>query len=202
MGLFIVIEGIDGSGKGTQAKLLMGHLRGLGRDPVLTGEPTRGPIGGIIRDHLADPYLDDRGLALLFAADRIEHLEKEVRPALESDRVVISDRYAYSSIAYQGQTIDVDWVAALNEYADRPDLVILLDIPPSLGRRRMMERGGDLEYFEEDEGFQEGVRKTYLDLSKGHHLPESLKTRWLIVDASKRRVEILDKIWDIVEGLL
>jgi len=202
MAPFIVIEGIDGCGKGTQAKLLFEHLKEIGKEPRLTSEPTKGPIGKMVREHMSDPFLEDKSLALLFASDRMEHLDKEILPALDNDYIVISDRYVYSSIAYQGQTIDIDWVANINAYADRPDLVILMDIQPSLARRRMKERGDDFEYFEEDESFQEGVRKTFLELSRGKHLPESLKTRWIVIDASLRKVEIADKIWDAVESML
>ena len=201
MAPFIVIEGIDGCGKGTQAKLLLDHLKELGKDVLLTAEPTKGPLGKMIRDHLSDPFLDDGSLALLFAADRIEHLERDVRPALDAGKIVISDRYVYSSIAYQGQKVDLDWVGDINKYADRPDLVILLDIPPSLGRKRMEERGDEFEYFETDTGFQEGVRRTFLDLSKNHHLPPSLETKWLVINGTEDKGVISDHIIDAVMSL-
>ena len=202
MAPFIVIEGIDGCGKGTQAKLLLEHLKDLGKDVLLTAEPTRGPLGKMIREHLSDPFLDDESLALLFAADRIEHLEKEVRPGLDAGKIVISDRYVYSSIAYQGQRVDLDWVGDVNKYADRPDLAILLDINPQLAGKRMKERGDDLEYFEEDQDFQSGVKRTFIDLSRNHHLPESLKTKWLVIDASKDKGLIADHIIDAVTTIL
>ena len=201
MTLFIVIEGIDGCGKGTQTKLLFEYLKDLGKDVLTTAEPTKGPLGKLIREHLSDPFLDDESLALLFAADRIEHLEREVRPALDANKIVISDRYVYSSIAYQGQKVDIDWVSEINKYADRPDLAIFIDITPQLGKRRMKERGDDLEYFEEDEDFQGGVRKSFVELSRGRHLPETLKTKWLVIDGSKRKVEIADIIQDAVTSL-
>jgi dTMP kinase len=156
----------------------------------------------LIREHLSDPFLDDESLALLFAADRIEHLEREVRPGLDDGKIVISDRYVYSSIAYQGQKVDLDWVGDVNKYADKPDLAILLDINPQLAERRMKERGDDLEYFEEDQDFQNGVKRTFIDLSRNHHLPESLKTKWLVIDASKDKGEIADHIIDAVISLL
>ncbi|MGA1820558.1 MAG: dTMP kinase [Thermoplasmatota archaeon] len=202
MAPFIVIEGIDGCGKGTQARLLFEHLKGLGKDVVLTAEPTKGPLGKLIREHLQEPFLDDESLALLFAADRIEHLEKEVRPALDAGKAVISDRYVYSSIAYQGQRVDLEWVGEINKYSDRPDIAILLDISAQLAQRRMKERGDEMEYFEEDDDFQEGVKKTFIELSRGRHLPESLKTKWFVVDASERKVEIADRIRDAVESIL
>lgn len=202
MAPFIVIEGIDGCGKGTQARLLFEHLKGLGKDVVLTAEPTKGPLGKLIREHLQEPFLDDESLALLFAADRIEHLEKEVRPALDAGKAVISDRYVYSSIAYQGQRVDLEWVGDINKYADRPDMAILLDISAQLAQRRMKERGDEMEYFEEDDDFQDGVKKAFIELSRGRHLPDSLKTKWFVVDASERKVEIADRIRDAVESIL
>lgn len=198
MSPFIVIEGIDGSGKGTQADLLKKRLIEIGREVFLTSEPTGTPTGKLIREHLADPFLDDEALALLFASDRIEHLEKEIRPALESGKIVISDRYVYSSIAYQGQRVDMDWVGDINKYSDRPDLVILLDMDPRVTENRMKDRGGDMEYFEMDRYFQEDVRKTFIKLSRGQNQPESLKTRWLVVDGSMDKGVVHERIWDMV----
>jgi dTMP kinase len=202
MSPFIVIEGIDGSGKGTQAKLLKERLKDLGRDVLLTSEPTKGPTGRLIREHLSNPFLDDEALALLFASDRIEHLEKEIRPALESGKIVISDRYVYSSIAYQGQKIDMEWVGDINKYSDKPDIAILLDIDPRITERRMKDRGEDLEYFETDRTLQEDIRKSFQRLSRGQVQPNSLKTKWIVIDASLDKSEIQDRIWDNVMDLI
>ncbi|MFO8050765.1 MAG: dTMP kinase [Thermoplasmatota archaeon] len=202
MSPFIAIEGIDGSGKGTQAKFLAARLKEMGRDVLLTREPTKGPTGKLIRDHLSNPFLDDEALALLFASDRIEHLEKEVRPAIDAGKVVISDRYVYSSIAYQGQKVDMEWVGEVNKYADRPDLAILLDVDPRISERRMHDRGDELEYFERDRDLQESVRKAFQRLSRGQHQPESLKTKWLVVDGSLDKGDIQERIWDMVSSLL
>lgn len=202
MSPFIAIEGIDGSGKGTQAKLLADRLKDLGRAVLLTSEPTKGPTGKMIREHLSNPFLDDEALALLFASDRIEHLEKEVRPALDSDKIVISDRYVYSSIAYQGQKVDMEWVGDINKYADRPDLAILLDLDPKLTERRMHDRGDELEYFEMDRNFQDDVRKSFQKLSRGQNQPESLKTKWFVVDGALDKGDIQERIWDVVSPLL
>lgn len=202
MSPFIVIEGIDGSGKGTQAKALKERLKDLGKDVLLTREPTKGPTGRLIREHLSNPFLDDEALALLFASDRIEHLEKEIRPAMDSGKFVISDRYVYSSIAYQGQKIDMEWVGDINKYADKPDLAILLDLDPKIAERRMKDRGGDMEYFEVDRYFQEDVRKAFQRLSRGQMQPESLKTKWLVIDASLDMSEVQDRIWDNVMDIL
>lgn len=197
---FIVIEGIDGSGKGTQVELLGKRLEEAGVDVMLTFEPTRGPIGEIIRDHMRDPSLDDRSLALLFAADRIEHIEKEISPALLSGRTVISDRYAYSSIAYQGQTVDPGWVGMINSDALRPDLVVILDMGSSEVRRRIQDRG-TTDCFEEDLIFLEGVRNLFLSMSGGEHLPENLMTRFLVLDATQDPERISEIMWDVVSSI-
>ena len=202
MAPFVVIEGIDGCGKGTQANLLMGRLKELGREVVLTREPTKGAVGKLIRDHLSNPFLDDKSLALLFAADRIEHIEKEVIPNLEQGKIVISDRYAYSSIAYQGQTLDPDWVASINDHALKPDAVVLIDLDPAIARKRIEGRDEGMEYFEHDPHFQEGVRKTFLALSKGQHLPESLKTNFIVVSGEGDKKEIFERIWDKLESIV
>lgn len=202
MAPFVVIEGIDGCGKGTQASLLMGRLKELGKEAVLTQEPTKGPLGKLIREHLSNPFLEDKSLALLFAADRIEHIEKEVIPNLEQGRIVISDRYAYSSIAYQGQTLDPDWVASINDHALRPDAVVLIDVDPGSARRRIEGRDEGMEVFERIPHFQDGVRKTFLALSKGQHLPRSLKADFIVVDGEGDKKEIFQRIWDKLEPIV
>ncbi len=200
MAPFIVIEGIDGSGKGTQAELLGKRLESVGVDVALTFEPTGGPIGKIIRDHMKDPFLDDRSLALLFASDRIEHIRNEVSPALSEGKVVISDRYAYSSIAYQGQTVDPGWVGMINSDALRPDLVIILDMGSSEVKKRIKDRG-TTDCFEEDLSFLEGVRNMFLSISGGEYLPGNLMTRFLLLDATEDPDRISDMIWNVVSSI-
>jgi dTMP kinase len=202
MSPFIVFEGIDGCGKGTQAKHLVQNLKGLEKDLLLTVEPTRGPIGRMIREHMSSPYMDDKTLALMFAGDRIEHVHKDIIPALESGKIVISDRYVYSSIAYQGQMVDIDWVGQINSYAEKPDLVFILDVDPRTARRRMEDRDDDFEYLEEDPDFQEGCRRTFNGFPKGKNLPESLKTNFVVIDGEKEESEISDIVWDHVMDLL
>jgi dTMP kinase len=202
MAPFVVFEGIDGCGKGTQANLLMGRLKDLGKEAVITREPTKGAVGKLIRDHLSNPFLDDKSLALLFAADRIEHVEKEVIPNLDRGAIVISDRYAYSSIAYQGQTLDPEWVASINDHALRPDAVVLIDLDPATARKRIEGRDEGMEYLEADPHFQEGVRRTFHALSKGQHLPDSLRTEFIVVSGEGDRKEIFERIWDKLEAVV
>ena len=202
MSLFIAFEGIDGCGKGTQAKILVQNLKGIGKDVILTMEPTKGPIGRMIREHMSSPFLDDKTLALMFAGDRIEHLQKEVIPEMEAGKIIVSDRYVYSSIAYQGQMVDIEWVGKVNSYAEKPDLVFILDVDPRTARKRMEDRDDDFEYFEEDPDFQEGCRRTFNGFPKGKHLPESLKTKFVVIEGDKGISEISDIVWDHVSALI
>jgi dTMP kinase len=162
-GTFIVVEGIDGAGTTTHARLLAKSLKSGTRDVVLTCEPTNGPIGGLIRQILQRRlFVADatgpRGfawstLALLFAADRLDHLDSVILPALTDGDVVVSDRYDLSSLAYQSATAPegtdaLPWIRSLNTRAARPDLTIVLDVPAEVAAERRRGRGGVEEVFE------------------------------------------------------
>jgi len=162
-GLFIVIEGIDGCGSTTHAKLLGEAIRGRGAEVVLTCEPSSGPVGTLIRQALqrrlpgpdasTPRHLDWTTLALLFAADRMDHLHSTVVPALRAGSVVISDRYDLSSLAYQSVTAHdgsdpVPWIRTLNTQALRPDLTLVIDVPAEVAEERRRARGGVEELFE------------------------------------------------------
>ncbi|HKO51666.1 MAG TPA: dTMP kinase [Polyangiaceae bacterium] len=162
-GLFVVVEGIDGCGSTTHAKLLAQALERGGREVVLTCEPSTGPVGVLIRQALqhrlfasdgASPRTFDwRTMALLFAADRMDHLEFTVTPALRSGSVVISDRYDLSSLAYQSVTAHdgsdpIPWIRQLNAQALRPDVTIVIDVPAEVAEERRRVRGGVEEMFE------------------------------------------------------
>lgn len=153
--MFIVFEGLDGSGTTTQVDRIAQKLRAQKIACLTTFEPSQGPIGVMIRQALrrrlmlpGGEALDHRSLALLFAADRIDHLRAVVEPALALEQVVISDRYVHSSLAYQGATLDQRWVDAINAQARTADLVIWLDVPVEECLRRMAVRGGERELFE------------------------------------------------------
>jgi len=130
-GTFIVIEGLDGSGKSTQTALLASFLREHGVQVCATFEPTQYLIGGLIRSFLANdwkssPYC----LQLLFAADRAHHLEKEIIPSLKAGMAVVCDRYFFSSFAYGASDCDVDWLIDVNREFILPDLTILIESAP------------------------------------------------------------------------
>lgn len=161
--MFIVVEGIDGCGKTTQAKLLADWLQATGRDVLLTAEPTRGRIGRFLREVLSGKTaIDPRTLALLFTADRYEHLNSEIEPALRNNRIVVSERYYHSTICYQAaQGIPWKWLIDLNKFARKPDYTFLVDVPP----RESVKRKTLREIFEEEE-FLEKVRDNYLKLDR------------------------------------
>ena len=143
LGRFVVLEGIDGSGTTTQVARLAERLRAM-RVPVrATREPSEGPIGTLIRQILSGRLIVPGGsapgwttMALLFAADRMDHIESDIAPFVASGGVVVSDRYDASSLAYQSISSgadsknSVEWIRALNRYARRPDLTIVLDLEP------------------------------------------------------------------------
>jgi len=154
-GFLLALEGVDGSGKTTQAQLLAVSLLQMGRKVVLTREPTTGPVGQKLRRYLQGPArnLSPREELDLFLADRREHVDSVINPALAGGRMVITDRYYYSTVAYQGALgLDPGEILAANEaFAPRPDLVFLLlmSVPQALERlqrkRQVSELGPYLE---------------------------------------------------------
>ncbi|MBN2361371.1 MAG: dTMP kinase [Deltaproteobacteria bacterium] len=165
-GLLIVLEGIDGAGTTTQGRRLVRRLRRRGWRAHFTCEPSRGPVGRYIRACLAQtPGPSSELLALLFAADRIDHYESEIAPLLEAGAVVVSDRYLLSSLAYQGVEGDARWVAQLNDRAPRADLTILVDVPAAVAARRRSGRGGHPDRYERG-AFLDGVARRYRELAR------------------------------------
>jgi len=156
-GRFIVFEGIDGAGTTTQARLLSRWLGRHGRDVVATAEPSRGPIGVFLREALAGRVaarvagpLPAPSIALLFAADRFEHLHSEVEPALARGADVVCDRYLLSSLAYQGLDNDARWIETLNAGVRPADLVLFVDVPAEVASGRRAKRGGAPDLYEVD----------------------------------------------------
>lgn len=159
-GVFIVLEGIDGCGSTTQAKLLVETLRQQGHAVTATAEPSTGAVGRLIRQALsgsdASVAFDWATMALLFAADRLHHVQEVVAPALAAGQIVVSDRYDLSSVAYQSATATegqamVPWIQSLNRFARRPDLTVVLDIDADTAEHRRRSRGGPEEIFEKRE---------------------------------------------------
>ena len=159
-GIFIVIEGLDGSGKTTQANFLAKKLVKTYK-VLLTAEPSLGKIGTFIREDCLyeDKRLPTEAEALLFAADRIEHMNNEVKPALDEGKLVICDRYIYSSLAYQGSSgLSLDWIKTINARALQPDFSIFIDVCPEKVIERLKRKKSVMETLET----QQRVREFYL----------------------------------------
>ncbi len=142
-GLFIVLEGIDGSGKDTHIKFLAKELRELGYAVVETAEPSRDRVGTFLKRYAKrkEERLPAESEALLYASDRFDHVKNVIKPALRRDQIVISARYYYSSMAYQGAVgVDLDWIKERNRFALKPDLAVLLDILPEYSLHRLKRR--------------------------------------------------------------
>ncbi len=152
--LFIALEGIDGSGTSTQTGALSACLRDRGHEVHETCEPSRGPIGRMIRERLSTrcAAIDPAALALLFAADRLDHLSCEIEPALARGAVVISDRYVLSSLVYQSIECDGPWVQGINAQARWPDICALVSLPWDKAVARVTARqttaGGEKERYD------------------------------------------------------
>lgn len=154
--MFLVVEGLDGAGTTTQARQLANALRARGLRTTETHEPTERPVGRTLRQALRRELtlpdggpLDPATMALLFAADRIDHLRATVEPALSRGEVVISDRYVHSSLAYQSDELPIRWVDAINARARRADLVLWLEVPVDVCIERLSQRGGTPEIYEQ-----------------------------------------------------
>ena len=193
-GIFICLEGLDGCGKSTQAKALVKWLRSIGREAILTAEPTNGPIGRLLRRILrGEINVNPLAEAMLFAADRCCHLEEAIKPALREGKVVVCERYIHSSLAYQqARGVPDRIIRMFNEPFPRPNLVILLDVPVEVAMERMSKKA--LNEFEKNREFQEKVRKNYLALFRKEKLP--------IVDGTLPPVELTERIKKLVIPLL
>jgi dTMP kinase len=159
-GLFVVFEGIDGAGTSTQIERFAAALRAKKRLVHVTREPSGGPIGSLIRLVLTErvtlPARNAGSMALLFAADRLDHLECEVAPLLRDGYIVLSDRYDLSSLTYQTATSDdenssVTWVRELNKQARRPDVTLVIDTSPEVAATRRRHRGGPHELYDDND---------------------------------------------------
>ncbi len=200
-GLFVCFEGGEGAGKSTQSRLLHDWLVARGETVLLTFEPGDTPVGKELRRIVLDPAtgdLSDRTEALLYAADKAEHVDHVVLPALERGEVVITDRYVDSTLAYQGagRTLDVAEVEAVARWAThdlRPHLTVVLDLAPEAGLGRFDERdrieGQSLE-------FHERVRQGFLDLAAAD--PD----HYVVLDARAPIEEIAAAIQERISPLL
>jgi len=154
-GLFIVVEGLDGSGSTTQCRMLKNFLDIKGIKSIVTKEPTNNLIGGLIRGVLTgDWQINPEGLQLLFSADRAHHLEKEIVPALGRGVTVICDRYMFSTLAFGAVDCGMEWLKVLNQKFLQPDIAFFLEVKPEECIRRISAGRDKFELFENKEKLQ------------------------------------------------
>jgi dTMP kinase len=212
-GVFIVIEGIDASGSTTQTERLAGYLKEDGSKVLQTREPSDGPAGMLIRlalarrlsgpnwipDHqevVAPAFspLDVHALALLFAADRRDHVSTRIEPALERGHHVVCDRFTLSSLAYQGLHVDMEWILSINRHAGVPDLTIFLDVPAINADLRIRYSRLQRDDFERLD-LQERVQRKYREaIAHGHPGLGRIE----VVDASRP----VGTVWKMVKQLV
>ncbi len=194
-GKFIAFEGIDGAGLTTQAELLEKYLRSKKHDVILTKEPTNNLIGGLIRAALRKEWItSNRTLQLLFSADRAHHVEKEIIPALESGKIVITDRYFLSTIAYGMVELEKEWLKALNSKFLIPDIIFIIDIPVEVSLERIKISRFGFELFEERAKLEK-VRKNFIELSKEYE-------NCFLIDGNRKIEEVHMDIVRLVEEKL
>ena len=201
-GLFVAFEGPEGAGKSTQVARLARRLKEAGRAVLVTREPGGTPAGDRIRDVVLDPDLEIAPLAefLLYAAARAQHVEERIRPALERGATVLCDRFAASSVAYQGygRGLDPAWVRALNERATgglTPDATVLLDVPSDVGMGRIAARGATDRLERADLPFHRRVRDGFLTEASVHG-------DWIVVNAAEGESDVADAIWNALRPRL
>lgn len=201
---FVTLEGGEGVGKSTQARRLVERLDQSGIAAIATREPGGSPGAETLRDLLLSGKVKDLGAkaeAILFAAARIDHIDRKIAPALAAGTWVVSDRFADSTRAYQGALggLDAGFLRALERVTLgdlRPDLTLILDLPPEIGLARAAQRrapGAALDRFErEGPAFHAALRKAYLDIAAAE--PE----RCVVVDAAQSEDEVAQAIWDAI----
>lgn len=194
-GLLISLEGPDGCGKSTQAKLLVKWLKSEGYEAKITREPTDSPLGKTLRDSLNGKIdLSIEAEALLFASDRAQHVKDTIKPSLEKGEIVVTERYLHSSLAYQpSRGLPLDWVKEINKYAIKSDLTIFIDIPIEIGYERTNSEGKS-DVFESDLELQKKVREAYKELAKEEDMP--------IIDGTKTKEKVRRRIIEEVKKLL
>lgn len=203
-GLFIALEGGEGAGKSTHARLVALWLREQGRRPILTREPGGSPLAEAVRDVVLRRWREGMNgtteLLLMFAA-RAAHLNATIRPALASGRDVVCDRFIDATYAYQGAgrglpVRQIDTLAEMVLRGLQPDLVLILDVPPSVGSRRVRKRGTQNRFDRERARFAQTVREAYLKRAKRE------PRRYAVIDASGKPKDVEQEIKRILEERL
>jgi len=192
-GIFICIEGLDGSGKTTHAHKLVRNLQKKRFDAIYTTEPSRGERGTFIRGTILEgkkrvPRVVE---AVLFAVDRVEHINKDVKPALNEGKIVVSDRCVYSSLAYQGAAgLDLEWIEEINRFALPPDLAIYIDVPPEVVVKRIRRKKSVMERLETQRRVQE-VYMSFVDNGK-----------LMLIDGDRKKAEVEQNLLAVILDFL
>jgi dTMP kinase len=204
--LFVVLEGIDGSGTTTQLDRVVAHLAARGRQAHATREPSTGPVGRLLREVLLGQHAlpngapaDGQAMALLFAADRRDHLRREIEPALTRGLDVVSDRYLMSSLAYQAEEADRGWVAVLARDLRPPDLTILLDVPVEIAAARRHAAGRAVERYDAD-ALQARVAESYRRLAAADGSAIVIDGRGSVADVAAAVGAALDALLERVRA--
>jgi len=197
-GWLVAFEGVDGAGKSTQLRLLGERLRLRGIEWLATREPTDGPWGVKIRASAQSERMSPNDELDAFVADRRQHVDEVIAPALAAGKVVLIDRYYFSTVAYQGaRGLEIDAVYAANAFAPEPDLLFVFDLDPSIGLARVAKRGVADLFEKEDE--QRRVREIFASITLA---PRDGRERLLRVDADRDPDAIGEEIWSAVHRLL
>jgi len=191
--MFICVEGLDASGKATHAHRLVRSLLERGYEALYTTEPSSGQIGKFVRTYILqrEKRIPTTVEALLFAVDRVDHVESTIKPAIKDRKIVVSDRYIYSSLAYQGATgLNLNWIEEINKFAISPDLAIYIDVPPEIVIKRLRRKKSVMENFET----QRKVREVYMRLVKDGRL--------VLIDGNRAKHEVAEDVLSTVLDFL
>lgn len=209
-GVFVVLEGIDGAGTTTQTERLVRALQERGVAAYGTREPSDGPVGRLLRQVLTGQIALPESvesprwaeLALLFSADRLDHLNREILPRLARGECVVCDRYDHSTIAYQSAFARdsgvVGWLRSLNRFARRPDLTVVLDVSPAEARARRERRAGGRELFDDDD-LQARLAAFYASIDT-HFADEPLAHVAGDLDVERVSDAVFARVWPLVEA--
>ncbi|MDO8513519.1 MAG: dTMP kinase [bacterium] len=195
-GLFIAFEGLDGSGSSTQVEMLRKRLVKEGYKTFITKEPTDNLVGGLIRGVLTKQWeMPPDGLQLLYAADRAHHLRFKIIPALEKNNIIISDRYAFSSIAFGALSVDFDWLEDIYKNYIYPDITFLVKSSPKTCIERIASTRLSFELFEEEEK----LRKIWRNYAK---LLKNPKNKMVEIGGEQPVEKVAEEIWRKMKKVL